>query len=126
MAKKEGNEKEYLEKMWHTTAHVFAEALTETYPEVKIAIGPPIEEGFHYDFELDEKIEKEDLKKIEKTMKAIVKRKDKMVCEEKTIAEAKTIPGITPAAILNLHIHIQVVNKRNRAKNKNNVPRGTN
>ena len=36
MAKKQ--EKDYLEKLWHTTAHVFAEALTETYPDVKIAI----------------------------------------------------------------------------------------
>ena len=89
MAKKQ--EKDYLEKLWHTTAHVFAEALTETYPDVKIAIGPPIEEGFHYDFELDEKIEKEDLKTIEKKMKDIVKRKDKMVCEEVGIEEAKEL-----------------------------------
>ena len=50
--------------MCTTAAHVFASALTEIYPNVKIAIGPPIEMGFHYDFEL-EKFERKDLEKIE-------------------------------------------------------------
>ena len=46
----DNKEKESYEKFWHTTAHVFASALTELYPKAKIAIGPPIEQGFHYDF----------------------------------------------------------------------------
>ena len=71
--------KEYLEKLWHTTAHVFASALTEMYPSALIAIGPPIEAGFHYDFELDKKINEEDLAKLEVKMKEVLSRKDKMV-----------------------------------------------
>jgi threonyl-tRNA synthetase len=78
----------YLEKMWHTTAHVFAEALTELYPTTIIAIGPPIEEGFHYDFDFDEKIDSEELEKIEQKMREIIKRKEKMICEKIEIDQA--------------------------------------
>jgi threonyl-tRNA synthetase len=76
------------EKLWHTTAHVFASALTELYPNTKIAIGPPIESGFHYDFELEKNLDAKDLEKIEAKMKEILKRKDKMVRSEITINEA--------------------------------------
>ncbi|MDD3083655.1 MAG: threonine--tRNA ligase [Candidatus ainarchaeum sp.] len=80
-----------LEAFWHTTAHVFAEAITELYPNTKIAIGPPIENGFHYDFELEEKIKEEDLKKIEEKMSEIIKRKDKMEKKEVSVKEAKQL-----------------------------------
>jgi len=66
------------EKMWHTAAHVFASALTEIYPNVKIAIGPPIEMGFHYDFELEKNLNEKDLEKIEEKMKEILKKKETM------------------------------------------------
>ena len=89
--KQKKNDKEYLERLWHTTAHVFAEALTELYPTAKIAIGPPIEEGFHYDFDYDGKIDSEELEKIEQKMREIVKRKDKMVSEEVDIKQALEI-----------------------------------
>jgi threonyl-tRNA synthetase len=82
------NSKENLEKLWHTTAHVFAEALTEIYPTTKIAIGPPIEEGFHYDFDYEGKIDSEELKKIEQKMGEIIKRKDSMVSEKVSIKKA--------------------------------------
>lgn len=59
----------------HSAAHVFAHALTNLYPDAKIAIGPAIEDGFHYDFELEHKISPEDLPKIEEEMKKIVKEK---------------------------------------------------
>lgn len=82
-------DKEYLQKLWHTTAHVFAEALVKEYPNAKIAIGPPIENGFHYDFYLDTKFSEDNLKKIEKKMHEILKRKDDMLIETVSINDAK-------------------------------------
>jgi threonyl-tRNA synthetase len=83
--------KEYNEKLWHTTAHVFAEALLSIYPTAKIAFGPPIEQGFHYDFLLDKSIKEENLKEIEKKMLEIIKRKDKMIQKDISISEAKEL-----------------------------------
>lgn len=56
----------------HTAAHILAAALKKLYPNVKLAIGPTIEEGFYYDFYLDEPISINDLNKIEKQMQKIV------------------------------------------------------
>src|SRR5881409_259077 len=52
----------------HSTAHLLAEAVRRLYPGVKIAIGPPIDNGFYYDFEFPEPIREEDLEKIEAEM----------------------------------------------------------
>jgi threonyl-tRNA synthetase len=49
----------------HSSAHLLAEAVTHLYPDVKIAIGPPIEDGFYYDFEFSEPIHEGDLERIE-------------------------------------------------------------
>src|SRR6476619_2498528 len=49
----------------HSTAHLLAEAVRRLYPRVKIAIGPPIENGFYYDFEFPEPIHESDLERIE-------------------------------------------------------------
>src|SRR6187401_1444752 len=49
----------------HSTAHLLAEAVRRLYPGVKVAIGPPIENGFYYDFEFPEPIREDDLEKIE-------------------------------------------------------------
>src|SRR5690242_5474710 len=49
----------------HSTAHLLAEAVRRLYPGVKIAIGPPIENGFYYDFEFPEPIHEADLERIE-------------------------------------------------------------
>src|SRR2546430_15426633 len=57
--------------MRHSAAHVMAEAVGELFPGVKYAIGPPIEDGFYYDFELPRPISEEDLPRIEEKMKAI-------------------------------------------------------
>ncbi len=81
-------EASYTDKFWHTTAHVFANALVELYPKAKIAIGPPIESGFHYDFELEENLDAEKLAKIEERMKEILKKKEKMIRGEMNIADA--------------------------------------
>src|SRR2546421_7076674 len=53
----------------HSTAHLLAEAVRRLYPGVKIAIGPPIENGFYYDFEFAEPIHEEDLPKIEEEIR---------------------------------------------------------
>lgn len=57
----------------HTSAHILAHAVKRLYPNVKLAIGPAIENGFYYDFDTDYKFSPEDLEKIEEEMKKIVK-----------------------------------------------------
>ncbi|MFA7627959.1 MAG: threonine--tRNA ligase [Candidatus Dojkabacteria bacterium] len=63
-----------LEKMRHSASHILAQAVLKLYPDTKLGIGPAIENGFYYDFEFTEPIEEEDLKKIEKEMKKIIKQ----------------------------------------------------
>ncbi len=63
-----------LEKMRHSASHVLAQAVLKLYPDTKLGIGPAIENGFYYDFEFTEPLEEEDLKKIEKEMKKIIKQ----------------------------------------------------
>ena len=58
---------------WHSSSHVLAQAVQRLYPEAKFAIGPAIENGFYYDFDVDEPFVPEDLEKIEAEMKKIVK-----------------------------------------------------
>ncbi|HSR86449.1 MAG TPA: threonine--tRNA ligase [Streptosporangiaceae bacterium] len=58
----------------HSTAHVMAQAVQDVFPEAKLGIGPPIENGFYYDFDVPEAFTPEDLKKIEQQMRQIVKQ----------------------------------------------------
>ena len=58
---------------WHTTAHIFAQAVQRLYPNAKFGIGPAIENGFYYDIDVEPKITPEDLPKIEDEMKKIIK-----------------------------------------------------
>lgn len=58
----------------HTSSHILAQAVKRLWPEAKLAIGPAIEKGFYYDIDLEHKFTDEDLKKIEKEMKKIIKR----------------------------------------------------
>ncbi|WP_422733681.1 threonine--tRNA ligase [Micromonospora sp. WMMD558] len=57
----------------HSTAHVLAQAVQDVFPEAKLGIGPPIENGFYYDFAVDKPFQPEDLAKLEKRMQEIVK-----------------------------------------------------
>lgn len=57
----------------HTASHIMAQAVKRLYPDVKLTIGPAIESGFYYDFDIETPFSPEDLEKIEKEMKAIVK-----------------------------------------------------
>ena len=59
----------------HSSSHVMAQAVKRLYPNVKLAIGPPIKDGFYYDIDVPESINEEDLKRIEKEMDRIVAEK---------------------------------------------------
>ena len=58
---------------WHTTSHIMAQAVQRLFPDVKFAIGPSINEGFYYDFDLEKPFTDEDKAKIEEEMKKIIK-----------------------------------------------------
>ncbi len=58
---------------WHTTSHIMAQAVKRLFPEAKLAIGPAIENGFYYDFDVEKPFSEDDLKKIEEEMKKISK-----------------------------------------------------
>ncbi|MGS2640066.1 threonine--tRNA ligase [Streptosporangium sp. LJ11] len=58
----------------HSTAHVMAQAVQEIFPEARLGIGPPVENGFYYDFDVKEPFTPDDLKRVEKRMREIVKQ----------------------------------------------------
>ena len=66
-----------LEAMRHSAAHVLAKAVLEMFPEAKLSIGPAIENGFYYDFDLPRTLIPEDLPLIEKKMEKIIKADQK-------------------------------------------------
>ncbi|WP_431781442.1 threonine--tRNA ligase [Streptomyces chumphonensis] len=63
-----------LDILRHSTAHVMAQAVQELFPEAKLGIGPPIKDGFYYDFDVEHPFQPEDLKRVEKKMQEIIKR----------------------------------------------------
>ncbi|AVQ35978.1 threonine--tRNA ligase [Staphylococcus kloosii] len=80
---------EALEVLRHSTAHLMAQALKRLYGDVKFGVGPVIEGGFYYDFDMDESISSDDFEKIEKTMKQIVDENHKIERKVVTRDEAK-------------------------------------
>lgn len=64
-----------LDKLRHSTSHIMAQAVQELWPDVKVTIGPAIENGFYYDFDRKEPFTPEDLEKIEKAMHRIIQKK---------------------------------------------------
>ncbi len=73
----------------HSTAHVMAQAVQQAFPEAKLGIGPPVENGFYYDFQVDRAFTPEDLKSIESKMRDIVKQGQRFVRREVTDDEAR-------------------------------------
>lgn len=65
-------EETLLYRIRHSTAHVMAQAVLDFYPQAKYTIGPPVENGFYYDFDLPQAITNDDLEKIEKRMRQII------------------------------------------------------
>ncbi|HEX6453670.1 MAG TPA: threonine--tRNA ligase, partial [Trebonia sp.] len=80
----------------HSTAHVMAQAVQEIFPDARLGIGPPIENGFYYDFDVAEPFAPEDLKKVEARMRQIVKQGQlfarRVVTEDEARAELKNEP----------------------------------
>ncbi len=77
-----------LEVIRHSAAHVMAQAVQEIWPDVKVTIGPVIDDGFYYDFDSKRPFTPEDLEKIEKRMREIIKRDLPVVREEWDAARA--------------------------------------
>jgi threonyl-tRNA synthetase len=73
----------------HSAAHVMAQAVLEFYPEAKYTIGPPVENGFYYDFDLPQPLTNDDLEKIEKRMRQIVARGHPFVKKVVSAEEAR-------------------------------------
>jgi threonyl-tRNA synthetase len=84
-------EESQLYRIRHSAAHIMAEAMLEHFPEAKIAIGPPIEDGFYYDFDLPNSITEEDLVAVEKRMREIIKGKHAFSTREVTPEEARQL-----------------------------------
>ncbi len=72
----------------HSTAHVMAQAVQQLYPEAKLGIGPPVENGFYYDFDVETPFVPEDLEKIETAMRKIIKEGQRFSRRVTTDADA--------------------------------------
>lgn len=82
---------EALSLLRHSTAHIMAEAVISLYDDVKVGIGPDIEDGFYYDFDLDHTITPADLERIEARMAEIIASDEPFVREEVSLEEARSI-----------------------------------
>jgi threonyl-tRNA synthetase len=98
MAKPPENQQDDLYRLRHSAAHVMAQAVLEHYPEAKIAIGPPIDNGFYYDFDLGpdaggrpRTFTPEDLASIEKRMRQIIAGKHPFQYREVSASEARDL-----------------------------------
>ncbi|HSJ57519.1 MAG TPA: threonine--tRNA ligase [Anaerolineae bacterium] len=89
MASGNGDQDEKLYKLRHSTAHVMAEAVLQMFPEGKLAFGPPVENGFYYDFDLPRPLSSEDLAEIEARMKAIIEGKYAFEQRDVSVDEAR-------------------------------------
>ena len=79
---------EYRKTYWHTCSHIMAQAVKRLWPEVQLAIGPAIDEGWYYDFDAPFSFTPEHLEKIEAEMKKICKERVRLERSEKPRAEA--------------------------------------
>jgi threonyl-tRNA synthetase len=90
------NSSDGLNVLRHSTAHVLAQAVQEVFPETKLGIGPPIRDGFYYDFDPKTPFTPADLEKLETAMRKIVKAgqrfKRRVVTEEQALQELKNEP----------------------------------
>lgn len=98
MVKLDELEKDELYKIRHSAAHVLAQAVLEFYPEAKLGIGPPIDNGFYYDFDLGQDedgkaitFSPDDLERIEKRMRQIIAGKHEFVYKEVSPEEAREL-----------------------------------
>jgi len=90
------NREERLERMRHSAAHIMAEAVQSLFPEAKFGIGPAIENGFYYDFELPRPLTQEDLPIIESKMKEIIDADLPFIREEVSKEKARLLFATQP------------------------------
>lgn len=76
------------EIFWHSSSHIMAQAVQELFPGAKLAIGPSIDEGWYYDFDVEKPFLPEDIEKIEKRMQEIINEKATFSCEVKSKKQA--------------------------------------
>ncbi len=81
-------DKEGKEVYWHSTSHIMAQAVKRLFPNVKVTIGPPIENGFYYDFDTEKPFTDDDLTRIEAEMKKIIAEGEQFIRREVTKQEA--------------------------------------
>ena len=84
-------EESNLYRIRHSAAHIMAQAVLEMFPDGKITIGPPIQDGFYYDFDLPRNLTPEDLQAIEKRMRQIIAGKYDFVKKVVPADEARQI-----------------------------------
>ena len=83
------NDTEGKSTLWHSSAHLMAEALEALYPGIKLAIGPPIENGFYYDVDFGQhSFSQDDFSKVEKLMLELAKKKNEYIRKQVSKAEA--------------------------------------
>lgn len=87
------NREDYLYKLRHSTTHVMAQAVQDLFPGTKLTIGPPVEDGFYYDFESDHRFVPEDLEKIESRMRQIVEGNHAFVMSTHSSEDARKFWG---------------------------------
>ncbi|MGQ9597941.1 MAG: threonine--tRNA ligase [Anaerolineae bacterium] len=91
MASEYQKQEEQLHRLRHSTAHVMAEAVLEMFPGGKLGFGPPIENGFYYDFDLPRSLTVDDLAEIEERMKAIIQADYPFERRDVSIEEARAL-----------------------------------
>ena len=82
------DEEDGLNVLRHSAAHVLAQAVQEVHPKARLGIGPPVKDGFYYDFDVEEPFNPDDLKQLEKVMQRIINEGQAFVRREITDAEA--------------------------------------
>src|SRR5580698_5454647 len=80
-----------LDHIRHSLAHLLAAAVLKEFPDAKLGIGPTVENGFYYDFQLPRAVTPDDLKTLEKTMRSFVNKKLPFTGREVTAEEAKKL-----------------------------------
>src|SRR4029453_7933696 len=103
--------------MRHSTAHVLAQAVQDLFPGAKRGIGPPIENGFYYDFDVDQPFRPEDLERIERRMRQIVKEGQRFTRRAVSDAQARAEMKDEP-------YKIQIIDQRSRASDEEAVEVG--
>jgi threonyl-tRNA synthetase len=85
-----------IEKIRHSLSHIMAETVLEFWPKTKLGIGPAIENGFYYDFQLQKPLEEKDLERIEDRMKQLIAQKQKFEKKNITKRVAKKLFAVQP------------------------------